>query len=693
MPNHIPNRIKRINIIFKKKRQFCRILRHYLIMIICKNLLTNNNNLVYKIQVGKFFISLLFLIFYYNLLFSFPYDYLNGKYSIPVNITTTSSLTQDISMYYNPDVDVYTSKEIRLFGSENLPDLLSYFSGINVYRVNSSTATIDVRGYSEIFNMAPKILIDGRESEDQFIRKTYLYNMPLTIDDIDRIEIVKGASFYSDGFDSPAGIINIVTKSPDELNSNYFKVTKGSNDLKKLDFSINRYLLKTYFKLTGKIRAIDEYNSSKESDKVKFLELSLSKYIGEKSLLYLKAYTTEGKGIYNDRFIFKIFGHPLFLPYDLHTDRTLGRNIFISYKYPSLEISFLYNYYKGRVNVSVEDMVDQFAVGIGKASFYKFSIKKDFSFKNDHITIGIEERYKDYDYFSTNPKVHNFTVYLKNALNINKNITLKALLKNSRITNYGNNLSYFGEAELHSKNHNFGASLSYSKFMKIPRGASKYFDFHADISNFNGIFPIAFPIKYLIVTNNKNLRPQKVYSTEFKFFLKKKKLKFKTTFFYNRINDSVCYIGHIKFFKSEVIFTPRNSTDFTIHGFESQLNYNISNKIRFFSSYYLQQIKNKTDNVQKDFLIPKYKFLSGALFDFKTIGGSVVFTYMPQVNQVDGSNSDDYADLDCNLVKSFYNKKVELSLGIKNLFNNVHKEYANGLNLKREIVLSLKYNF
>ena len=609
-------------------------------------------------------------------------------------VVSSTALTQDISTSYNPDIEVITAKDIKLYGVENLADLLSLIAGVNIYRINASTAKIGVRGYPGRTDIFPKIMIDGREVEDKFIMNTYLYNMPVSIDDIDRIEVVKGNSFYNDELSSPSGIVNIVTKSPELLNKNYISAGTGSNSLKKTNFSVNKFLFNSYLKVTGEIRGIDEYTRSKRADNYKFINLSLTKFIGDNSLLYIKSSVFNGNGNFTDKLFLDFMNNPMIFPYSIKVRNTEDRNFFISYKYPLFEASFLYNYNSSDVYTY---MVTGNVNGKKRSEFYKINFKKKIIFNNNKITIGISNRIYNLSFGKNNKNKSNmFTIYLKDNIKLNDFITVKASLKNDTITDYGNNFTYFFYGSLHSKDNGYGFSIDYSKSFKLPKGLYKFIDIHTEISDkIKNSLP--FPVKVVNMTGNKDLKPVKIYSANLKIFYNKNGYNFKTTFFYNRIKGFVTDYGMLDISNiavPKVNFIAKNFANMITHGFETNVAYNLSKKLKIFSSYFLQHIKIKSPilTAQKDFFIPRSKVTFGGLFDTKVISGSLFAYYIPQIHYLTDS-SDDYFNVDLHLMKKFFKDKLEVSLNMKNILNNVHKEDPYGENLNRSCFFKVKYFF
>ncbi len=609
------------------------------------------------------------------------------KNDIP-QVVTGTSFTQDVLSEYNPNIEVYTAKDIKNFGVENLTDLFSFIPGVNTFKTGSSNSYLVFRGFGGVEFFSPKVLIDGRETEDSFITGNYLYTLPLVIDDIDKIEVIKGNSFFSNEYTSPTGLINIVTKSPDLLGNNFINFSKGSFGLEKATFSFNKYLLNSYVKLTGKIRGTNEYNRHKRSNKFKFVNLTISRYIGENSYLYIKSHILGGDGHFKDRFVYDFFGKPNIVKYNIKSKNLIGKNFYISYRYPNFDASFLYS----KISSNVDTYIDKTPVSSSgtTSEFYKFDIRKKFVlFNSSKLTLGAVNRIYNLHLKSINTaKTNQFTIYLNGVFPLSRCLTVKTSLKNDRLTNNGNKFSYFISGNFHSKDKAFGIIADYSKSIKYNKNMYKYF--HINFKLTPGFF-FNLPVKSFDIYPNKHLSPIEFYSTNLTFYYSKNKLNFKTKFFYNRSENTVTLTGKLKFFSS-LSFYPINKYNLVVHGFETDVKYKLSKNIELFSSYYLQHFKNKTLNIQKDFIVPRYKILGGILFNNDLYSSSLTCYYIPQVNELEG-NSDDYAELDFHLMRKFFKNKMEIGVTVKNLLNNVHKETADGLKIKREYFLKLKYNF
>jgi iron complex outermembrane receptor protein len=110
---------------------------------------------------------------------------------------------------------VITAQDIERSPAQNLPDILSQQTGIQVQHLfsgtNGSRDTVDLRGFGAFASSNVLILVNGRRYQDFDLQGFDFSSIP--INSIERIEITRGNSgtvLYGDG--AIGGVINIVTK-------------------------------------------------------------------------------------------------------------------------------------------------------------------------------------------------------------------------------------------------------------------------------------------------------------------------------------------------------------------------------------------------------------------------------------------------------------------------------------------------
>jgi iron complex outermembrane receptor protein len=116
-------------------------------------------------------------------------------------------------------VDVITAEEIRASGAVNLWDLLRSRVGMDVLDSREtgagSRAIVAVRGFPGDYVNNLQILVDGRSIYNNIFGGVVWGTPPVQLQDVERIEIVRGPNAVLYGSNAAAGVINIITKRPD----------------------------------------------------------------------------------------------------------------------------------------------------------------------------------------------------------------------------------------------------------------------------------------------------------------------------------------------------------------------------------------------------------------------------------------------------------------------------------------------
>jgi iron complex outermembrane receptor protein len=127
-------------------------------------------------------------------------------------------------------VTVLTPDDIRRSGANRLGDVLRAVPGLDVLESFPGQISVSARGTSEVFNNNMLVLVDGRRLEFQSSGVPYFENAPVRLEDIKRIEVIKGPVGALYGTNALAGIISITTYSPDEVPGTLLAVQAGDRD-------------------------------------------------------------------------------------------------------------------------------------------------------------------------------------------------------------------------------------------------------------------------------------------------------------------------------------------------------------------------------------------------------------------------------------------------------------------------------
>jgi iron complex outermembrane recepter protein len=127
-------------------------------------------------------------------------------------------------------VFVLTQDDIRRSGIRTVPELFRLVPGVQVAQVNASNWAVSIRGFNDQYANKLLVLIDGRSIYQRTFAGVFWDAADLMLDDIDRIEVVRGPGGAVWGANAVNGVINIVTKTASETQGALVRVGGGTFD-------------------------------------------------------------------------------------------------------------------------------------------------------------------------------------------------------------------------------------------------------------------------------------------------------------------------------------------------------------------------------------------------------------------------------------------------------------------------------
>ena len=112
------------------------------------------------------------------------------------------------------DIEIITAEQIRRSGAIDLPEVLDRVAGIDVIQWTSAHYDVAIRGYNEPYNPRLLVLVDGRQVYLDHYGMTSWLSLPVELDDIRQIEVVRGPNTALFGFNAVSGVVNIITYDP-----------------------------------------------------------------------------------------------------------------------------------------------------------------------------------------------------------------------------------------------------------------------------------------------------------------------------------------------------------------------------------------------------------------------------------------------------------------------------------------------
>jgi iron complex outermembrane recepter protein len=125
-------------------------------------------------------------------------------------------------------IHVITAEEIRRSGARTLPELLRLAPGVEVAQIDSVKWAVGVRGFNNRLSKSMLVLIDGRSVYTPLFAGVYWEMQDTLLEDIERIEIIRGPGGTIWGSNAVNGVINIITKSSRDTTGTLVTVGSGS---------------------------------------------------------------------------------------------------------------------------------------------------------------------------------------------------------------------------------------------------------------------------------------------------------------------------------------------------------------------------------------------------------------------------------------------------------------------------------
>ena len=113
-------------------------------------------------------------------------------------------------------VYVVSHEDIRRSGATTIPDILRMVPGLQVSQINSNMWAISSRGFNRRFADKLLILMDGRSIYNSTFTGVLWDTKDTLIEDIERIEVIRGPGAALWGANAVNGIINIITKNAED---------------------------------------------------------------------------------------------------------------------------------------------------------------------------------------------------------------------------------------------------------------------------------------------------------------------------------------------------------------------------------------------------------------------------------------------------------------------------------------------
>jgi iron complex outermembrane receptor protein len=146
-----------------------------------------------------------------------------------VEVTSVSRREQSLSQTAAA-VFVITEEEILHSGARNVPELLRMVPGVQVAQISASSWAVSIRGFNNRFSNKVLVMVDGRTVYVPSFAGVFYEALDVPLEQIARIEVIRGPGGSIWGTNAVNGVINIITKKASATRGSTLVAGGGSTD-------------------------------------------------------------------------------------------------------------------------------------------------------------------------------------------------------------------------------------------------------------------------------------------------------------------------------------------------------------------------------------------------------------------------------------------------------------------------------
>ncbi len=633
-------------------------------------------------------------------------------------------------------VFVITSEDIKESGATRLADVFRMAPGMDVVTVDGNSSLVSIRGFAidtlgvnSFTNLAEfskrlLVLVDGRAIYNPAFGGVFWEQEPVFLEDIMRIEIIRGPGAALYGANAVNGVINIITKDPETTHGARAKVMYGTQETLIGSLSYGDSIGKFHYRLTAgykqddgfddgfRIKSISDFKDFKRDQKINLR--GKYKFSDDADAEIFAGFMDGAQG--------EQFGGQAFFDsrglFDTETTRDLSRGFFqMRFNKTFSETSAMHlQIYTDYTDIDEEDIIRrddegnrrfvldplemdvrqydvefQHSFGLGTKNVITWGV----NYRNNQLWSRMSGNVNEFDAevaagnnsqrFKQEHK-DKFGMFLQDDFKILDNLILTTGLKIERNNFTGTDLSPRASIVFSPfKNHTFRAS--YSRAFRTPT-------FLEDA----GFFNIGFGfdengdntgIRRVGQVGSNDLRPERLDSYE---------LGYQGTFFDKLDLNLEAYFTR---YKNIITFQSTAELDNTSRadtlGFEVSLEYHALSWLDLYTNYSFINFNAKISDSRfergsPDDTTPDQKANFGMRFKFNNgLSANVDLHYVDKI-KIFEQDIDDYLRIDLRLAKTFWEGRGEFSIVGQNLQEDKHAEFID-VEVERTGFMGLEINF
>lgn len=599
---------------------------------------------------------------------------------------------------------VLTSEDIARAGATSIPEALRLVPGVNVARINANNWAISIRGFNHEFSNKLLVLVDGRTVYTPLFSGVFWNDLDYVLEDIDRIEVIRGPGGTLWGANAVNGVINIITKEARKTVGNYASLTTGTDEqiasfrsgvnVKGYDYLrvYGKFKKETDFKTVGVEKSSDDnWSRGQAGFRYDFRDRDTDPVTIQADYYY----GSRGGNMQTPTSTF-----PYFQNEDFSEDST-GGSITFNWKKPTGNLK---NELSGYIDYQYRDSSP---IIVQEQTTYNIDYQGNYDVDRHSFTGGagyrlVTDNLNNTALLSYNPESTTFSIYnafLQDKIDLYNNRLFFTIGSKVEYNDYtGSNLQPNARL-LYQISEGQSAWAAVSRAIRTPsRG----------IDSFNSYTIPGVPYGYAFFMGDKNQKNEKLHAYELGYRADiTKNLYIDTALFYNKYSDLEAYETITG--SPPYIQVPSNNGSADYYGFEA---YSVAGITRYFTirgGFTLLAANNHIDPASTDFTVeqdeqrsPKYQFTVGSQYEINDKWSwNTNLYYNSNIHYYDSLSQkqriDAYARLDT-VITYKAAKDFSISLFGTNLTDDNHQEfdelfYATASEIPRTFGITAKYKF
>ncbi|MBI4830384.1 MAG: TonB-dependent receptor [Candidatus Lindowbacteria bacterium] len=590
-------------------------------------------------------------------------------------------------------ISVITAEDIRRSGATSIADLLRRVPGLDVFRVTPSDVNITARGFNEPSTNNLLLLIDGRSAYVDFFGTVVWDNLPIVLEEVDRIEIIRGPGSALYGANAFSGVINIITKTPEKAKGTTLSATVGEFDTYTWTAMNANVFDKWSYKAVASWNEANSFEDRDEDDHEVFKgNVLLQHEFDPESRIYFSAGADADDG--NTLTRVSAFDREGIFGY--------GK---LNYDYEDWKFQTFYNLVD--IDVLATGDTDERSI---VNNVFDFEVQNSFDPWDEHtITWGANYRHNrvtSHEIIGRDEQEDLFSLFVQDQYDMLDDMTLTAGIRFDSHPLTGVHFSPRASLVYEPwETHVFRASIA--RAFRNPSFVESFLDLNLGGGS-------------VVATGNRDLDAEEITSFElgYQTRLLDNRLQFKADTFYNLI-DEIIEFRQLNFLSPfptppPFMFHYENQGAAIAYGGEVSLEYYFSERLSSYLNYSYQELKARDDGVQfqlnedGEFIesSPRHKINAGIYAELENgLNGSIDLNFVDEVTfGFFDTNApipftptevelDNYTRVDTRIGYKFPNGDTEASLIVQNALDDSHREFPTGEHFQRQVLFQVRTRF